>query len=93
MGPFQLWDAAGVAGTVGRMRAAGERVSPVVEGLLATGAEGWRRRDGRECFDANSGSFRTVTEAEGIARIAKFRSANGVVRSNPGASLVDLGDA
>jgi 3-hydroxyacyl-CoA dehydrogenase len=92
MGPFQLWDAAGVAGTVGRMRAAGERVSPVVEGLLATGAEGWRRRDGRECFDANSGSFRTVTEAEGIARIAKFRSANGVVRSNPGASLVDLGD-
>jgi 3-hydroxyacyl-CoA dehydrogenase len=92
MGPFQLWDAAGVRGTVARMRAAGEHVSPVVEGMLATDAEGWYRRNGRECFDANSGAYRAVTEAEGIARIAKFRSANGVVRGNPGASLVDLGD-
>jgi 3-hydroxyacyl-CoA dehydrogenase len=87
MGPFQLWDAAGVPGTVQRMRAAGERVSPSVEGI-----ESWYRAHGRECFDVNSGAYRPVTEAEGIGRIAKFRAANGVVRHNPGASLVDLGD-
>ena len=91
MGPFQLWDAAGVSGTVGRMRAAGERVSPIVERLLAAGAETWYERHGRECFDVNHLAYRPVTEAEGIARIARFRSANGVVRQNPGASLVDLG--
>ena len=39
-----------------------------------------------------SGAYRPVAEAEGIARIADFRAANGVVRQNPGASLVDLGD-
>ena len=90
MGPFQLWDAAGVAATVQRMRNAGERVSPIVERLLASGADAWYR--GRECFDVKSGTYRPVLEAEGIGRIAKFRAANGVVRHNPGASLVDLGD-
>ena len=40
----------------------------------------------------NSGTYRGIREAEGIGRIAKFRAANGVVRHNPGASLVDLGD-
>ena len=39
-----------------------------------------------------SGAYRPVREAEGIARVAKFRASNGVVRHNPGASLVDLGD-
>jgi 3-hydroxyacyl-CoA dehydrogenase len=92
MGPFQLWDAAGVRGTVERMRGAGERVSPIAERLTAAGAGAWYRLDGRECFDVASGAYRPVTEAEGIARIAKFRAANGVVRHNPGASLVDIGD-
>ncbi len=92
MGPFQLWDGAGVRGTVQRMRDAGEPVSPMVERLLAAGGETWYRRDGRECFDVNSTAYRQVTEAEGIARIARFRAANGVVRHNPGASLIDLGD-
>jgi 3-hydroxyacyl-CoA dehydrogenase len=87
MGPFQLWDAAGVQETVQRMRAAGERVSPIAEGVAA-----WYRKDGREVFEVTSGRYRPVAEAQGIARIAKFRAANGVVRQNPGASLVDLGD-
>jgi 3-hydroxyacyl-CoA dehydrogenase len=87
MGPFQLWDAAGVPPTVQRMRAAGEPVSPLVEGV-----ESWYRAGGRECFDLATRAYRPIAQAEGIARIAKFRAANGVVRHNPGASLVDLGD-
>jgi 3-hydroxyacyl-CoA dehydrogenase len=92
MGPFQLWDAAGVPATVQRMRDAGERVSPIVERLLAAGAGAWYRNHGSECFDVNTGAYRKIPEAEGIGRIAKFRAANGVIRHNPGASLVDLGD-
>ena len=34
MGPFQLWDAAGVGATVARMRSAGQPVSPIVERML-----------------------------------------------------------
>ena len=91
MGPFELWDAAGVPVTVDRMRAAGEPVSANVERLLAAGASSWYRNHGRECFDLDRGAYLPVQEAPGIARIATFKAANGVVKENPGASLVDLG--
>ncbi|HYM11038.1 MAG TPA: 3-hydroxyacyl-CoA dehydrogenase NAD-binding domain-containing protein [Bryobacterales bacterium] len=92
MGPFQLWDAAGVSGTVARMRAAGEPVSPNVERLLADGAATWYENHGRECFDLAGGKYKPVSEPEGVARVSNFRASHGVVRQNPGASLVDLGD-
>jgi 3-hydroxyacyl-CoA dehydrogenase len=92
MGPFQLWDAAGVRRTVDRMKLAGEPVSANVERLLDTGAGSWYRDHGRECFDLASGNYQPVADPEGIARVARFRASNGVVRHNPGASLVDLGD-
>jgi 3-hydroxyacyl-CoA dehydrogenase len=92
MGPFQLWDAAGVRQTVGRMRAAGEPVSVNAERLLAPGAGSWYRDHGRECFDLAGGNYKPISGAAGIARVAHFRASNGVVRHNPGASLVDLGD-
>jgi 3-hydroxyacyl-CoA dehydrogenase len=88
MGPFELWDAAGVPQTVARM----EAPSKNVQRLLASGATSWYRNHGRECFDLASSSYQRVPEPEGIARVATFRTANGVVRENPGASLVDLGD-
>src|ERR1700730_1171117 len=61
MGPFELWDAAGVRPTVARMKAAGEPVSGIVEGMLAAGAESWYREDGA-CFEPGSGTYRTVPE-------------------------------
>jgi len=92
MGPFELWDAAGVQGTVARMRAAGEPVSVHVEQLLAASASAWYENHGRECFDLSAGKHKPVPEPEGVARVANFRASNGVVRQNPGVSLVDLGD-
>ena len=92
LGPFQLWDAAGVGRTVERMKAAGEPVSPHVEALLMAPAGAWYRNHGRECFNLASGAYQPIAPAEGIARIATFKASNGVVRQNPGASLVDLGE-
>jgi len=88
MGPFQLWDAAGVAATVARMDAP----SPIVRKLLAAGAPSWYRSHGRECFDPETGEYQPIAQAEGIARIADYRASGGVIKHNPGASLVDLGD-
>ena len=92
MGPFQLWDAAGVRATVERMKTAGEPVSANIEKMLAVGAESWYRSDGAECFDLATASYRPVKQAEGIARISTFRQSHGVVKHNPGCSVVDLGD-
>ncbi len=91
MGPFQLWDAAGVRATVERMKTAGEPVSVNVERLLAAG-ESWYRNDGRECFDPITSEYTPISQPQGVARIATFRSADTVVKQNPGASLIDLGD-
>ncbi|HEX8811811.1 MAG TPA: 3-hydroxyacyl-CoA dehydrogenase NAD-binding domain-containing protein, partial [Terracidiphilus sp.] len=59
MGPFELWDAAGVAKTVQRMQVEGKPVSPTVEKLLASGEAGWYADDpkavsGRVYFDLRS---------------------------------------
>jgi 3-hydroxyacyl-CoA dehydrogenase len=96
LGPFEMWDAAGVASTVDRMKTLGWPVSAHVEALLAAGQPSWYMSDGRECFQPEKGRLEPVAAIPGHARVADFRRANGVtrgvVRANGGASLVDLGD-
>ena len=86
MGPFELWDAAGLAATVARMDAP----SINVRKLLDAGGTSWYRD--HAAFDPNTSTWRPVPKPEGVARIADFRASNGVVRQNAGASLIDLGD-
>jgi 3-hydroxyacyl-CoA dehydrogenase len=96
LGPFEMWDAAGVASTVGRMKALGLPVSPRVEALLAAGHPSWYACDGpsggQVCFQPEKNRLEPVASFPGHARIADFRRSKGIVRGNPGASLVDLGD-
>jgi 3-hydroxyacyl-CoA dehydrogenase len=92
LGPFEMWDAVGVAETVKRMQAAGERVSPVAEAMLASGAATWYSDNGAASYDPATKSYQPVARAAGVARIATFRASNGLIRGNTGASLVDLGD-
>jgi 3-hydroxyacyl-CoA dehydrogenase len=91
LGPFEMWDAAGVASTVARMKTLGLPVSQRVEALLAAGQPGWYAQDGRTCFQPKNGRLEPVAAIAGHARVADFRRTHKVVRSNAGASLVDLG--
>lgn len=84
LGPFQLWDAARASAT-----GLSQPLPPDHPGMQ-DGA--WYRNAGRECFDVVTATYKPIAQPEGIGRIANFRAANGVVRHNPGASLVDLGD-
>jgi 3-hydroxyacyl-CoA dehydrogenase len=97
LGPFELWDAAGVPETVARMRAAGMPVAPAAEKLLASGFATWYRgyppvASGRLFFDVLTGKDAPVPAAEGASSVHIVKRANGVVAKNSGASLVDLGD-
>ena len=100
LGPFEMWDAAGVRETVARMKALHLPVSRAVEDLLdsssGSGPESapvsWYSPDGPECYNPTKGGWEPILQQKGHARVANFRRASGVVRSNPGASLVDLGD-
>jgi 3-hydroxyacyl-CoA dehydrogenase len=96
LGPFEMWDAAGVPSTVARMKAMGLPVSRAVEDLLQSRLESasvsWYSTDGPQCFNPVSGAWEPIAQQPGHARIADFRRSNGVVRCNAGASLIDIGD-
>ena len=96
MGPFEMWDAAGVRATVARMKALNLPVSRAVEDLLHSGPESapvsWYSPDGPQCYNPTTSAWEPIPRQPGHARAADFRRAHGVVRGNAGASLVDLGD-
>jgi 3-hydroxyacyl-CoA dehydrogenase len=95
LGPFEMFDAAGVRATTAKMRTAGAPIAANVEKLLAAG-ESWYKDDpavpgGRLFFDPVTGSYKPVSVAEGVTSLVAIKKAHGVVRKNPGASVIDLG--
>ncbi len=97
LGPFELWDAAGVEATVARMKQEGRPVAADVEKLLASGQKSWYAEDakaasGRKYFDLATGNWQLVAVPPGVWSVEAARKSNGVVKKNSGASLVDLGD-
>jgi 3-hydroxyacyl-CoA dehydrogenase len=97
LGPFELWDAAGVEPTVARMKKEGKPVSRNVEELLASGAKTWYQdsphaSSGRSYFDIKTATFEPLEVPQGVWSVTVAKKSNGVVKKNAGASLVDLGD-
>jgi 3-hydroxyacyl-CoA dehydrogenase len=97
LGPFELWDAAGVEATVARMKKEGQPVAANVGKLLADGSKSWYRDDpkaasGRAYFDLKTDKYEVVTVSAGVWSVEVAKKSNGVVKKNSGASLVDLGD-
>jgi 3-hydroxyacyl-CoA dehydrogenase len=96
LGPFEMWDAAGVRETVARMKALNLPVSRALEDLLASSPESahvsWYSPDSPQCYNPTTSAWEPIMQQPGHARIADFRRSHGVVRANPGASLLDLGD-
>jgi 3-hydroxyacyl-CoA dehydrogenase len=97
LGPFELWDAAGVEATVARMKKEGRPIAANVEKLLNSGKKSWYENDpkapsGRNYFDLATGNWQPVTVAKGIWSVEVAKKSNGVVKKNSGASLIDLGD-
>jgi 3-hydroxyacyl-CoA dehydrogenase len=97
LGPFELWDAAGLEATVGRMKKEGKTVAANAEKLLASGQKSWYSDDaktasGRAYFDLASSTQKPVEVPAGVWSVTVAKKSNGVVKKNSGASLVDLGE-
>ena len=97
LGPFELWDAAGIEATVARMKKEGRTVAGNVEQLLAGGKKSWYLDDpkaasGRVYFDLRSAKYAPVEVPQGVWSVEVAKKSNGVVKKNSGASLIDLGD-
>lgn len=98
LGPFELWDALDFPATAARIVSEGGSLPPNVEKMLATGAKSFYRAADANgeprtaYFDLQSGGYREIEERPGIIVLSERKRARGVVKRNPGASLIDLGD-
>jgi 3-hydroxyacyl-CoA dehydrogenase len=97
LGPFELWDAIGVPASVERMKQEGKPVPANVETLLAAGQQSWytdlpHSPSGRAYFDFATLSPQEKKVPSGVWSVGAARKSRGVVKSNSGTSLIDLGD-
>ena len=94
LGPFEIWDALGFRDVTERLRAEQYRLPEWVTSLYCTGGDSLYRRD--------DGTVRAPTATAGVLAAVPadprehdfqlLHQAGNVVRHNPGASLLDLGD-
>ena len=94
LGPFEIWDAIGVRRSVERMEKEGEKIPPLVQTLLAQGLESYYRSDQGErfFFDLRVSDYRKIEENPKVVLLPSLKERNMTIRSNPGASLIDMGD-
>ncbi|MGQ9638160.1 MAG: 3-hydroxyacyl-CoA dehydrogenase/enoyl-CoA hydratase family protein [Thermodesulfobacteriota bacterium] len=94
IGPFEQWDAIGVPSSVKRMEKEGEKIPQWVEDLLHKGYTSfYEKREGRHFyFDRSSGQYGEIEEKPQIIILPSLKERKRTVLSNPGASLIDLGE-
>jgi len=92
LGPFETWDALGVKRVVERLREEGRPVPSLAENLLAAGHKSfYKRRAGRVYYFAGA-SYVKEPERPGLILLRSLKERRKVIRQNPGASLIDIGD-
>ena len=94
IGVFEAWDAIGVPESVERMRAEGMAIPANVEAMLASGATSFYRyeKGTRSFFDFKTNSYKEIPDRQGVLILKSVKDRIGVIKSNPGASLIDIGD-
>ncbi len=96
LGPFEIWDALGVASTVERMEADGYAVAPWVKEMLAAGcATFYQQQDGRVVgvYDRGKKAYAPLAPDARKVSLDVIRARPGaVIRTNGSASLIDMGD-
>jgi 3-hydroxyacyl-CoA dehydrogenase len=93
LGPFEVWDAVGVAEAIEGMKKYGHEAAAWVREMLAAGNTSFYKvEDGvRKYYDIPTKSYKAVPGAEEFIILDNLR-ASKVIWKNSGASIIDLGD-
>jgi 3-hydroxyacyl-CoA dehydrogenase len=93
LGPFEAWDALGVAETVKAMEAAGSKPAQWIYDMLASGATSFYKvEDGaKKYYDIPSKSYKTIPGTESFILLDNIR-ANKTIWKNSGTTITDIGD-
>ncbi len=97
LGPFETWDALDFRETAGRMRQDGCALPQNIERMLSAGAASFYEvadrggEPGKRYFDIAGSGYQDLEPRPGVIVLDDVKRARGVVKSNAGASLVDIG--
>jgi 3-hydroxyacyl-CoA dehydrogenase len=94
MGPFETWDAIGLATAVERMQKDGFEVPGKVKKMLKTGNTSFYKTENGTVFyyDFISESYKERVVSENIISLAAVKAKGKVVKTSESASLIDLDD-
>ena len=93
LGPFELWDEIGLVKSVTRMEEEGEVIPNFVKQLLASGRTSfYEKADYKRLYFSTSGESAEVAEQADKLSLADLKEQGKVIKSNAGASLIDIGD-
>ncbi len=94
MGPFEQWDAYGVADAVERMTKDGQEIPAHVKAMLDAGNTCFYKLENgvRYFYDFASAGYKPVPVPESLVSIAAAKGNDKTAMENASASLVDIGD-
>ena len=94
LGPFEVWDAIGVGRMAEALGREGKQIPPVVNDVLASPKKSFYATEegSTRYFDIGAKAMKPVPEPAGIIILKSLKDRSGVVQTNTGASLIDLGD-
>lgn len=94
IGPFEAWDAIGVKESVDRMKKEGKKIPKNVQKVLEKGKGSFYLKEGgkKRYFDFGTGKYKAIPPNPNAIILKDEKTENKVVKSNMGASLIDIGD-
>jgi 3-hydroxyacyl-CoA dehydrogenase len=94
LGPFETWDALGVPRAAQKIASQGQSLPPNVEAVLHTDHQTFYRQENgtRRYFDLGQSGYVDIPHDPRIIQLTPLKTRQRLIRSNPGASLIDLGD-
>ena len=94
LGPFETWDAVGVKDATEVMKKLGKKVPHKVAEMLDGGFESFyvKKEDGVYYYDFGTKKYAKLKENPKIIFLPSLKDRKKIVKKNPGASLVDIGD-
>ncbi|MBM4760767.1 3-hydroxyacyl-CoA dehydrogenase/enoyl-CoA hydratase family protein [Bacillus sp. B15-48] len=92
LGPFELWDAIGLAESVQKMHSDKMEVPEWIEKMMKNGCTSFYREDSGIKFYYDKGEYKPIHENPKAIDLKQLKEQSGVIKKNSGASFLDLGD-
>jgi 3-hydroxyacyl-CoA dehydrogenase len=94
LGPFETWDAVGLKESVAVMKKMKKKVPKKIDEMLKAGFTSFyqKKADGLYYYDFSTKSYVKEGDNPRVILLPALKERNRMIRKNPGANLVDIGD-